>query len=122
MEDPVYLSQFLSDLIYLRRVFQRADGKSGGKIVKIPFTGKFRRFLHSHPVTAEAPLPAFRNVLQPLCHAEKLLRLVWAFHYVNGMAEIHLFCHPAQLPGPLHILFPEGYVRVIKKHRDLKVF
>ena len=65
-------------------------------------------------------LPAILMVVMPVAF---LLAAYFApLEQMNGMAEIHLFCHPAQLPGPLHILFPERYVRVIKKHRDLKVF
>ena len=58
--------QFLSDFVNLGCVFQRADGKGGGKIVIAALFCQFCCFFHAEAVAFEAAFATFGYVFEPL--------------------------------------------------------
>ena len=116
----INLCQFLPDLIDFSCIFQRTDGKCGGKIIISAFLCQSGSRLHTKAITLKAALPAFRDILKSPCHSIKIFWLIFSLHQSYRMKKLHLMDQPADLCHSFFIFFLWRNIWIIKKHSNRK--
>ena len=122
MRNVVNSCQFFPYLIKFRRIFQRADGKSGGKIIISAFCSQSGRFFHTQAITFKAAFPALRYLLQTFRHLEKFLRIITSLYQFHRMNEFHGIYQTGDLMYPFPIFFFRKNIGIIIKNCNVKIF
>ena len=113
MLDVVDFCQFFSDFVDLGCVFQRADGKSCGKIVIAA---------HAEAVAFEAAFATFGYVFEAFCHLEEFLRVVVTFYQFDRMLKFHGVYKTGNFMDSFAIFFFRVDVWVVVEYCDIEIF
>ena len=122
MRNVVNSCQFFPYLIKFRRIFQRADSKSGGKIIISAFHSHSGRFFHTQTITFKAAFPALRYLFQTFRHLEKFLRIIASLYQFHRMNKFHGIHQTGDLMYPFPIFFFRKNIGIIIKNCNVKIF
>ena len=122
MLDVVDFCQFFSDFVNLGCVFQRADGKGGGKIVIAALFCQFCCFFHAEAVAFEAAFAAFGYVFEAFCHLEEFLWVVVTFYQFDRVFKFHGVYKTGNFMDSFAIFFFRVDVWVVVEYCDVEIF
>ena len=122
MLDVVDFCQFFSDFVNLGCVFQRADGKGGGKIVIAALFCQFCCFFHAEAVAFEAAFAAFGYVFEAFCHLEEFLWVVVTFYQFDRVFKFHGVYKTGNFMDSFAIFFFRVDVWVVIEYCDVEIF
>ena len=114
--------QFFSDFVDLGCIFQRADGKGGGKIVIAALFCQFCCFFHAEAVAFEAAFAAFGYIFETFCHLEEFLWVVMTFHQFDRMLKFHGVYKTGNFMDSFAIFFFRVDVWVVVEYCDVEIF
>ena len=120
--DVVDFCQFFSDFVNLGCVFQRADGKGGGKIVIAALFCQFCCFFHAEAVAFEAAFATFGYVFEAFCHLEEFLRVVVTFYQFDRVFKFHGVYKTGNFMDSFAIFFFRVDVWVVVEYCDVEIF
>ena len=114
--------QFFTDFVDLGCVFQRADGKGGGKIVIAALFCQFCCLFHAEAVAFEAAFAAFGYVFETFCHLEEFLWVVVTFYQFDRVFKFHGVYKTGNFVDSFAIFFFRVDVWVVVEYCDVEIF
>ena len=120
--DVVDFCQFFSDFVDLGCVFQRADGKGGGKIVIAALFCQFCCFFHAEAVAFEAAFATFGYVFEAFCHPEEFLWIVVTLYQFDRVFKFHGVYKTGNFMDSFAIFFLRVDVWVIVEYCNIEIF
>lgn len=114
--------QFFTDFVDLGCVFQRADGKGGGKIVIAALFCQFCCFFHAEAVAFEAAFATFGYVFEAFCHLEEFLRVVVTLYQFDRVFKFHGVYKTGNFMDSFAIFFFRVDVWVVVEYCDVEIF
>ncbi len=114
--------QFFTDFVDLGYVFQRADGKGGGKIVIAALFCQFCCFFHAEAVAFEAAFATFGYVFEAFCHPEEFLWVVVTLYQFDRMLKFHGVYKTGDFADSFAIFFFRVDVWVVVEYCDVEIF
>ena len=114
--------QFFTDFVDLGCVFQRADGKGGGKIVIAALFCQFCCFFHAEAVAFEAAFATFGYVFEAFCHLEEFLWVVVTLYQFDRVFKFHGVYKTGNFVDSFAIFFFRVDVWVVVEYCDVEIF
>ena len=114
--------QFFTDFVDLGCVFQRADGKGGGKIVIAALFCQFCCLFHAEAVAFEAAFAAFGYVFETFCHLEEFLWVVVTLYQFDRVFKFHGVYKTGNFVDSFAIFFFRVDVWVVIEYCDVEIF